>query len=273
MPERPSLTPQRPVGAVGRPDRGGARAAARPSRRGGPAHGPGAARVVPCVPPDLRGGVGRAGRGRPVVRGHGRRGDRGRLRRSAPHLEHHGPLRLHPRVRRRPGVTAAQRERDADGRTFARRAQRLEGAGVPPSSSPVVLATALHRSAPGGARRAPVAEPSPRDDGLLGVDVTRDERGAVEAVWRWPDERWPPAPSRRWRTRSGRCWSGWPRTVPKWTAGHRGSSRRSNSPGGPGPTPRRRRCPAGCCTPRHRAGPAASARPRGDHRGPHAQLR
>ncbi|BCM72794.1 MULTISPECIES: amino acid adenylation domain-containing protein [Streptomyces] len=118
------------------------------------------------------------------------------------------------------GVTAAQRERDADGRTLARRAQRLEGAGVPPSSSPVVLATALHRSAPGGARRAPVAEPSPRDDGLLGVDVTRDERGAVEAVWRWPDERWPPGAVEAMADAFRSLLERLAANGPEWTAGH-----------------------------------------------------
>ncbi|UFR00362.1 amino acid adenylation domain-containing protein [Streptomyces sp. Go40/10] len=88
------------------------------------------------------------------------------------------------------GIRSAQWERDADGATFAERARRSR-ASAPDPSSPVVLTTALHRAPPAGSG-PPSVELSPRPQGLLGVDVTRDERGAVAAVWQWPADRCPP---------------------------------------------------------------------------------
>ncbi|WP_158838833.1 amino acid adenylation domain-containing protein [Streptomyces sp. NRRL S-1022] len=87
-------------------------------------------------------------------------------------------------------VVAAQRERHGDGRPIAERAA-LPDTGAPGDRSPVVLVTALHRPRPGEPVAAAVV-PAPRPESLLHVRVTRDERGAVEAVWRWPADRCPP---------------------------------------------------------------------------------
>ncbi|MET9451262.1 amino acid adenylation domain-containing protein [Streptomyces cinerochromogenes] len=88
------------------------------------------------------------------------------------------------------GIGSAQWERDADGGTFAERARRPR-VSAPLPSSPVVLATALH-PAPSVDSGPPAVELSPRPGGLLAVDVTRDERGAVAMVWQWPADRCPP---------------------------------------------------------------------------------